>query len=64
MKANGEIDEDLRKAVYRIADTKGVMAASTATFNQYVHNKYVYPFPSELRMAWDELQPFMEKVLV
>jgi hypothetical protein len=63
MKANSEIDEDLHKAVYRIADARGVMAASTITFNQYVHNKYVYPLPSELRTAWDELQPFMEKVL-
>jgi hypothetical protein len=63
MKAKGEIDDDLHKAVVRIADTRGVMAASTVTFNQFVHNKYVHPLPSELRTAWDELQPFMEKVL-
>ena len=63
MKSNGEIDQDLHKAVVRIADARGVMAASTMTFNQFVHNKYVHPLPSELRTAWDELQPFMEKVL-
>jgi hypothetical protein len=63
MRANKEIDEDLYKAVLRIADTRGMMAASTVTFNQFVHNKYVHPLPSELRTAWDELQPFMEKVL-
>jgi hypothetical protein len=63
MRSKNEIDEDLKKAVIRIADARGVMAASTMTFNQFVHNKYVHPIPSELRMAWDELQPFMEKVL-
>lgn len=63
MKMRGEIDEDLYKAVVRIADGKGVMATSTMTFNQYVHNRYVHPIPSELRTQWDELQPFMEKVL-
>jgi hypothetical protein len=63
MRSKNEIDEDLHKAVIRIADARGVMAASTMTFNQFVHNKYVHPLPSELRMAWDELQPFMEKVL-
>jgi len=62
MKSKGEIEEDLRKAVTRIADGRG-MAASTMTFNQFVHNKYVHPTPSDLRTAWDELQPFMEKVL-
>ena len=63
MRSKNEIDDDLKKAVIRIADAKGMMAASTMTFNQFVHNKYVHPLPSELRMAWDELQPFMEKVL-
>lgn len=63
MKAAGEIDDDLRRAVVKIADGKGPVAASTMTFNQYVHNPYVHPVPSELRTAWDELQPFMERVL-
>jgi hypothetical protein len=63
MKAKAEIDSDLHKAVIRIADTRGIMAANTQTFNQFLHNRYVHPVPSELRTAWDELQPFMEKVL-
>lgn len=62
MKSKGEIEYDLRRAVTRIADGRG-MAASTMTFNQFVHNRFVHPTPSELRTAWDELQPFMEKVL-
>ena len=63
MMSRNEMDQDLHKAVIRIADTRGIMAANTSTFNQFIHNRYVHPVPSELRTAWDELQPFMEKVL-
>lgn len=56
----GRIDDSYQKAVNKIADTQAVIAASTATFNQYVHNRYVYPKPSELRTAWDELQPLLQ----
>lgn len=59
----GKIPEGLRKAIDRIANSSGtVIAASTVTFNQYVHNSYVLPKPSELYLQWDELQPFMERV--
>lgn len=56
----GKINAQLKKAVYKIADSQHVLAASATTFNQYVHNQYVFPKPSELRTAWDELQPFLE----
>jgi hypothetical protein len=60
-----KIPDQLRKAIDRIAGTqKTVIAASTVTFNQYVHNSYVHPKPSELYAAWDELQPFMEQIWV
>jgi len=63
LKDSGGIPEQLRKAIDRIANTRQtVIAASTVTFNQYVHNSYVHQKPSELYVAWDELQPFMEKV--
>lgn len=52
----------LRRAIDKIADSQDVVAASAITFNQYVHNQYVHPKPSELRTAWDELQPFLEKL--
>ncbi|HVF74594.1 MAG TPA: hypothetical protein VM938_06055 [Acidimicrobiales bacterium] len=56
------INAQLRKAIEKIANTQDVIAASTTTFNQYVHNPYVHPKPGELRTAWDELEPFMEKL--
>ena len=64
METSGDIENDLKRAVARIADNaRGNLAANTMTLNQFVHNRYVHPQPNELRTAWDELQPFMEAVL-
>lgn len=54
-----KIDSDLRKAAERIANSKFGLAPSTVTMNQYVHNQYVFPQPTELRTAWDEIQPLI-----
>jgi hypothetical protein len=62
LSAQGKIDAQLETAIQKVADSQFVLAASTVTFNQYVHNKYVFPKSSELIVAWDELQPFMEKL--
>lgn len=62
MKTRGEIDAQLEKAVIRIADSSGPLGTSTTTFNQYVHNTYVFPRPSELRIAWDELEPVLLQI--
>lgn len=59
---DGKITAQLEKAVEKVANSKDVIAASSATFNQYVHNPYVHPKPSELRTAWLELQPFLEEL--
>jgi len=60
LKASSDIPHQLEKAIIKIADGAGMFSASTTTFNQYVHNQFAYPNPSELRTAWDELQPFMQ----
>ncbi|TFV83144.1 hypothetical protein [Blastococcus sp. CT_GayMR16] len=60
--AANKIPEDLRRAITRIADGRHTIAASVATFHAFVHNPYVHPRPTELQTAWDELQPFLEKV--
>ncbi len=62
MQKQGTIGDQLFKAMEKVADGRHVVAASSATFNQYVHNQYVYPKPPELRTSWDELQPFVEKL--
>lgn len=58
----GKINAQLDTAIQKVADSQFLFAASTASFNQYVHNAYVFPKPSEIRLAWDELQPFVEKI--
>lgn len=57
-----QINSQLAKAIQSVASRQNMLAASTVTFNQYVHNSYVYPKPSEIRTYWDELQPFMEQL--
>lgn len=64
LKAKGSMSAQLEIAVQKIADSQFILAASTMQFNQYVHNKYVFPKATELKAAWDELQPFMEKLWV
>ncbi|MBB4635515.1 hypothetical protein [Longimicrobium terrae] len=58
----GKIDKGLVSAMKKAADGSRELAASTVTFNQYVHSPYVHPQPVDLRSAWDELQPFMEAI--
>jgi hypothetical protein len=58
--SEGIINSQFRDAIYGVADRRGELAASLITFNQYVHNEFVHPRASELRTAWDELQPFIE----
>ena len=58
----GRIDGQLEKAVIHIADGQNVIAASTTTFNQYVHNPFVLPSPREIRLAWTQLEPFLEAI--
>ncbi|WP_433239875.1 hypothetical protein [Actinomadura nitritigenes] len=64
LRVNGRISEQMEKAINKIADGVGMFSASTTTFNQYVHNPFAYPQASELRVAWDELEPFMQTLWV
>lgn len=59
LEAAGEIDTQQSRAIAKAADGKFLEAGSTTTMNQYVHNEHVFPKPSELATAWNELEPFM-----
>jgi len=59
--ANG-IPKQLHTVVFQVADNQHNIAAGVTAFNQYVHNEFAFPKPQELRLAWDEVQPFLEAV--
>ncbi len=57
----GHIPAALRKVIDTVGNGRGPLA-SAFTMNQYVHNAHIIVNPRELREAWDEIEPSMEKV--
>lgn len=63
LKARNKISGRLATAMENYADGKmTIVAATVPTFNQYVHNQYVYPKAADLYTTWDELNPLLEKL--
>lgn len=56
------IAKQLHTVIGQVANSTHGLAAGLTTLNQYVHNSYSFPKPSELRLSWDELQPFLEAI--
>jgi hypothetical protein len=48
--------------VTRAVSNQTLLASSITAFNAYVHNPDFSPIPSELKIAWDDLQPFIELI--
>lgn len=61
LNTNGKINNKLKNAVDTVASrAKNTLGGPTVvTFNQYVHNEYVFPRSNELYTTWDELEPFV-----
>lgn len=62
MLANSIMTEMQLTPVRSAAADQRMLATSIKSLNQYVHNQYTLPIPSELRTAWDNLQPFFLKI--
>ncbi len=61
MEKNGTLTRNQLKEV-RVASTTQNTLFSTNTLNAFVHNKDFAPKPSELKMTWDNMQLFIEKL--
>lgn len=57
-----KLSDQEAKPVRRAAQSDTFIAASVTTMNQYVHNRYFKPSPEDLRVAWDNLQFFIQKI--
>ncbi|HKI50487.1 MAG TPA: hypothetical protein VJ995_00295 [Geothermobacteraceae bacterium] len=60
-KTNKILGEDqLKPARKAVSDKHSIL--SVDTFHAYVHSRHLNPTPLELKLAWDNIQPFMEKL--
>lgn len=62
MKADGALSDLQIDAVRKTAQDQVLFVASVNTFHAYVHNKHVAPSAGDLRVTWDNLQPFFERL--
>ena len=60
LKNKNKLTEQQWKAVRQASQRDTFLAATITTFNQYVHNPYFTPAPSDLNAAWDNLTPLIE----
>jgi hypothetical protein len=45
-----------------ICNKNSFLAPSTGLMNEYVHSKFIFPAPVDLRSYWDSIQPFITAV--
>lgn len=48
--------------VKKLSSGQSMFVASTKSLNSFVHNPYYSPVASELKIGWDDLQLFFEKI--
>lgn len=60
--ARNKLTEKQAKPVRRASQADMFLAATTASMNNYVHNQYWFPSPTDLRVGWNNLQPFVTAI--
>lgn len=59
---NGIMSQEQLAPIRKASGGQTILAASTKNLNGFVHNRFYSPIPSELKIAWDDIQLFIEKV--
>lgn len=58
----GDLTEDEASAARAATNPQNFLCTSITTMHGYVHNRHMTPSPSDLRAAWDKLQPMFEGI--
>lgn len=62
LETNGRLTHKQGNAVRKAATDKHLLASSVTTLHEYLHNKDLAASPTELRTAWDNLEPFLRAI--
>lgn len=59
---SGKIDDKLNKTVQAAIVRDSFLSFTIAKMHEYIHNKYLNPAPSDLRVGWDNLEAFIRTI--
>ena len=59
LEARKKLNKHQARAIRSANMEHSFLAPGVNTMNDYVHNEHIFPSPSDLRAAWNSMQPFI-----